>query len=328
MTLLSKYTWLILLLVVVFNGKKLGEDECHLSSNGSIIGLIGGVEAVPLFGSRKNTNNNDDDNEEERLSVKQAETIIDFASSPTVQIRGGSTTAKEHGNAVVKDFFSFVHENDNENEEAQQQHYEKLQREIHTLALSSSSSLEETGEEQQQQQNEFYDDLKTFLVATRRRLHKHPELMYQESQTSSTIQNILTELGIPFTTGWAKNTHQDVIPGPGGYGIVADIGTGAEPCVLLRADIDALPILEISNQVFKSEVEGKMHACGHDGHTTMLLGAAAILKEMEDSIPGTIRLMFQPAEEGGAGAKRMIEEGVLEKHPPVSHAYGMHVWPT
>ena len=316
MAVLLNYVSLILILVGVLCNKKQCGDESYFSSSGST-SLFSGVEAVPLFGSRKNTNND----EEEALNVKQVETIIDFDSSPTVQIRGGSTTTKDHSNVVVKDFFSFVHEND---EEAQQ-HYDKLQNEIHTLALSSSPPpLEETEE----QQHHFYNDLKSFLVATRRRLHKHPELMYQESQTSSTIQNILTELGIPFTTGWAKNTHQDVIPGPGGYGIVADIGTGGEPCVLLRADIDALPILEISNQVFKSEVEGKMHACGHDGHTTMLLGAAAILKEMEDSIPGTIRLMFQPAEEGGAGAKRMIEEGVLVKHPPVSHAYGMHVWPT
>jgi IAA-amino acid hydrolase len=154
--------------------------------------------------------------------------------------------------------------------------------------------------------------------------------MYNEKETSAYVQNVLRQLDIPFTTGWAVNTVPDVIPGPGGYGVVADIGTGGEPCVLLRADMDALPIFERTEGVdaFKSTHDGKMHACGHDGHTTMLLGAASLLKEMEESINGTVRLMFQPAEEGGAGGKRMREEGVLSKDPKPREAYGMHVWPT
>ena len=173
-------------------------------------------------------------------------------------------------------------------------------------------------------------NLTDFLVATRRDLHRHPELMYQEERTSHVVQRHLAEMGIAFTTGWARNAHPHVHPGPGGYGVVADIGTGSEPCVLLRADMDALPIDERTEGVddFRSLSAHRMHACGHDAHTTMLLGAAAILKQMEDSIPGTVRLVFQPAEEGGAGAKRMREEGVLEQWPIPAHAFGMHVWPT
>jgi IAA-amino acid hydrolase len=169
-----------------------------------------------------------------------------------------------------------------------------------------------------------------FLVSTRRALHRHPELMYNEKETSAYVQGVLRQLDIPFTTGWAVNTVPDAIPGPGGYGVVADIGTGGEPCVLLRADMDALPIVERTEGIdgFTSTHPGKMHACGHDGHTTMLLGAAAVLKDMEHSINGTVRLMFQPAEEGGAGGKRMREEGVLARHPRPRQAYGLHVWPT
>lgn len=174
-------------------------------------------------------------------------------------------------------------------------------------------------------------NLTDFLVTTRRTLHRHPELMYREEFTSATVQQVLTDLNIPFSTGWAKNIHPRHFDGAaGGYGIVADIGTGEEPCVLLRADMDALPIHEMTENVdeFKSEFPNKMHACGHDSHTTMLLGAASILKLYEDSLPGTVRLMFQPAEEGGAGGKRMREEGVLQIKPTPSYAFGMHVWPT
>jgi len=176
------------------------------------------------------------------------------------------------------------------------------------------------------------DSMKEFLIQTRRSLHRHPELMYQENFTSETIQVILKELNIPFTTGWAKNIHQDVIAGKGGYGVVGHIGSMNKegPCIILRADMDALPILEKTEHVeeFKSQSPGKMHACGHDGHVTMLLGAAAILKSVESSIQGTVRLLFQPAEEGGAGGKRMVEEGVVTLSPPAQHAFGLHVWPT
>lgn len=157
--------------------------------------------------------------------------------------------------------------------------------------------------------------------------------MYDLPFTSSLIQTALAELDIPYTTGWAKNTQQDVYDGPGGYGIVAHIGSmdPNQPCVILRADIDALPILEATKFIddFKSAQRGKMHACGHDAHGTMLLGAAAVLKQIEPTISqvGTIRLVFQPAEEGGAGMKRMVEEGVVDLPPKALYGFGMHVWP-
>lgn len=174
-------------------------------------------------------------------------------------------------------------------------------------------------------------EMHEFLLATRRSLHRKPELMYELPFTSETIQAALDELNIPYTSGWAKNTHPDVFPGPGGYGIVAHIGSGSEdqPCVILRADMDALTIVEATEGIdkFKSTTPGKMHACGHDGHVTMLLGAAALLKKVEKEIEGTVRLVFQPAEEGGAGMKRMVEEGIVELQPKANYAFGMHVWP-
>jgi amidohydrolase len=175
------------------------------------------------------------------------------------------------------------------------------------------------------------EQMKPFLVDVRRTLHRHPELMYQEEFTSAVVQRLLQQMNITYTTGWGRNIHGQHFSGAkGGHGIVADIGTGKEPCVLLRADMDALPIHERTQGIddYRSVIDHKMHACGHDGHTTMLLGAASILKSMEDSIPGTVRIMFQPAEEGGAGGKRMTEEGVLSKEPKPVHAFGMHVWPT
>ena len=179
--------------------------------------------------------------------------------------------------------------------------------------------------------DELYQEasaVQDFMVSTRRELHRHPELMYQEVFTSEKIQEKLTALGVSFETGYAYNIRQDRgIQGDGGTGIVAEIGTGHPPCVALRADMDALPIRELTEVPFRSEVDGKGHLCGHDSHVSMLLGAAAILKHHEAAINGTVRLIFQPAEEGGAGAKRMTEEGVLSKYPPVQHAFGFHVWP-
>ena len=181
-----------------------------------------------------------------------------------------------------------------------------------------------TSKNMQLEIKERASNMTEFLVRTRRALHRVPELMYQEEQTSQVIQAVLRDLDVSFTTGWAVNTHPHDVPGKGGYGIVADIGTGKPPCVLLRADIDALPILERTEGIddFKSVHRGVMHACGHDGHTTMLLGATAMLKEMEHSLTGTVRVIFQPAEEGGAGAKRMREEGVLDMEPKPQYAFG------
>jgi len=191
------------------------------------------------------------------------------------------------------------------------------------LLVSLQTEVKKRSQELHEQENNF-------LIQTRRTLHKIPELMYQEKETSAYIQTKLKELGITsYTTGWAKNIHEDTMDGVGGYGIVADIGTGQPPCVLLRADMDALPIQERTEHVedFQSTHPGRMHACGHDGHTTMLLGATAVLKQMEGSLKGTVRIMFQPAEEGGAGAKRMREEGILRKEPKPQVAFGIHVWP-
>jgi len=166
-------------------------------------------------------------------------------------------------------------------------------------------------------------EIRDDIIGWRRHIHRQPELMYQEHKTSSFIQETLRRMGVSFTTGWSNNTQQDRIPGPGGTGVVAEIGSG-QPIVALRTDIDALPIHEETPVPFRSENDGRMHACGHDGHVSMLLGAAKLLNQVAGDLPGTVRLIFQPAEEGGAGAKRMHEEGVLKG---VSRIFGMHLWP-
>ncbi len=149
------------------------------------------------------------------------------------------------------------------------------------------------------------------MVALRRDLHQHPELAFKETRTAERISKELDRLGIPYQSGVAHT------------GIVADIpGRGDESKkVALRADIDALPIQEETGLSFASENDGVMHACGHDGHTTMVLGAAELLVRDGD-LPAPVRLLFQPAEERGAGAKAMIAEGVLDT---VSMIFGGHV---
>ena len=172
-----------------------------------------------------------------------------------------------------------------------------------------------------------------WVLQLRRELHRYPELMFNETMTSKKIMSVLDSFDISYSGGWAVNTKKEELlskgmaSGDGGTGIVAEIGNGKEPCVLLRADIDALPIKEAVPLPFASEFEGKMHACGHDAHAAMLLGAAALLKKKEKYINGTIRFIFQPAEEGGAGGKRMVEEGVLSKFPKPIAAFGFHQWP-
>jgi amidohydrolase len=154
------------------------------------------------------------------------------------------------------------------------------------------------------------------IVATRRTIHSHPEMGFQEKQTSTLVQARLRDLGIPFRAEVAET------------GVIAHIKgeLGDGPCVLLRADMDALPIDEQSGVPFASEVPGVMHACGHDAHTAMLLGAAELLLERRSTFAGTVKLMFQPAEEGGGGAVRMLEAGVLTE-PKVDAAFMLHVWP-
>ncbi|MED6222956.1 IAA-amino acid hydrolase ILR1-like 4 [Stylosanthes scabra] len=149
-----------------------------------------------------------------------------------------------------------------------------------------------------------------WMVKIRRKIHEYPELVYEEYKTSEVIRAELDKLGISYKHPVAET------------GVIGYIGTGNAPFVALRADIDGLPIQEMVEWEHKSKVDGKMHACGHDAHTAMLLGAAKILKHHEYHIKGTVVLVFQPAEEGGAGAKRVLKEGVLDK---VSAIFGLHV---
>jgi amidohydrolase len=155
------------------------------------------------------------------------------------------------------------------------------------------------------------------MINIRRDLHENPELSGEEYETSKKIQQVLTKYGIPFEAGFAKT---------GVLGIIK----GAKPgkTVALRADIDALPITEQTNLPFSSKVNGKMHACGHDAHTAMLLGAGILLNEVKDSLQGTILLVFQPAEENApsGGAAKMMEDGVFSTYTP-DVIIGQHVWP-
>jgi hippurate hydrolase len=152
------------------------------------------------------------------------------------------------------------------------------------------------------------------LQQIRRDLHAHPELCYEEVRTSDVVAAKLTEWGIP------------VVRGLGLTGVVGIIKNGtSERAIGLRADMDALPMQEINTFAHASKHEGKMHACGHDGHTSMLLGAAHHLAQHRD-FDGTVYLIFQPAEEGGAGARRMIQDGLFERFP-MDAVYGMHNWP-
>ena len=149
----------------------------------------------------------------------------------------------------------------------------------------------------------------------RRHLHAHPELSYKEFNTSKYVQAHLTQLGIPFT----------IMAETGVIGILK--GRPSDRVIALRADMDALPIQEENNVPYASTVAGVMHACGHDVHTSCLLGAARILSELKDEWDGTIKLIFQPGEEKNpGGASLLIKEGVLENPAPTS-IFGMHVHP-
>lgn len=151
--------------------------------------------------------------------------------------------------------------------------------------------------------------------AIRRELHQYPELGFQEFKTAQVIKRELDSLGIPYKSEVAKT------------GVVALIeGKNPGKTVLLRADMDALPINEETECEYKSLIPGAMHACGHDGHVAGLLGAAMILNEIKDELSGNIKLVFQPAEEGPGGAKPMVDEGILE-NPKVDAAYACHIWP-
>lgn len=158
------------------------------------------------------------------------------------------------------------------------------------------------------------------LIEIRHDLHRHPEVCYEEVRTAGVVRQELDRLGVRHTDGLA-----------GGTGTVAFV-PATRPggkCIALRADIDALPIHEETGLPYASETTGKMHACGHDGHTSILLGAAAVLSQTEDR-PNDVLLLFQPAEEGGGGADRMCKDGALEGAglgPKADMIFGLHGWP-
>ena len=153
--------------------------------------------------------------------------------------------------------------------------------------------------------------LQPYIVQKRRDIHMHPELKYEEFRTSKIVEEELKKYGYKIV----KTAKTGII------GILTGDKNGKT--VGLRADMDALPIQEENDVPYKSKIPGKMHACGHDSHTAMLLGAAKILSEMKSELQGTIKLIFQPAEEGGLGAKLMVEEGQLDD---VDAFFGLHVW--
>ena len=156
--------------------------------------------------------------------------------------------------------------------------------------------------------NHYFDE----LVALRRDLHKIPEIAYNECKTADYICSKLTEYGVSFERCFKT-------------GVVALIGQGE--CIAFRMDLDGLFVTEQNNTAYKSVHEGLMHACGHDGHTAILLMTAKILKQYEQDLKMQVKLIFQPAEEGSGGALPMINEGVLQ-NPPVTKIFSAHLWPS
>lgn len=154
-----------------------------------------------------------------------------------------------------------------------------------------------------------------WIVEIRRALHKIPEVAFCEEKTSGFVSACLMELGLEVRTGLAR------------WGVVGLLRGGwPGPTVMLRADMDALPIQEDTGLEFASCHQGVMHACGHDGNMAMVLGAAKVLSGLRGHLKGNVKFVFQPAEEGACGAKPMIQEGVMEK-PRVQWAVGCHLWP-
>ncbi len=154
------------------------------------------------------------------------------------------------------------------------------------------------------------DDIRARMVAWRQDIHAHPETAFEEHRTAQVIAEALSGMDIPVHRGLA------------GTGVVGTLTNGPGPSIALRADIDALHIQELGSPAYKSQHSGKMHACGHDGHTAMLLGAAAHLARHKP-FRGTVQLVFQPAEENEGGGRKMVEEGLFDKFP-ADAVYGMH----
>jgi hippurate hydrolase len=152
------------------------------------------------------------------------------------------------------------------------------------------------------------------IVALRRDIHREPELGFDTERTAKKVLAALDGLPLEIETGVARN------------GVVATLRRGEGPTVALRADMDALPIEEETDLPFSSWIGGRMHACGHDGHTSMLVGAAHALsrEDLRDRLNGTVKFVFQPAEEGGGGGRVMVDEGVADE---VSSIFALHLWP-
>src|SRR4051794_40682196 len=159
------------------------------------------------------------------------------------------------------------------------------------------------------------------VTELRHRLHRIPELGYEEFETAATIRAELDRLGVQ---------HVDGVDGAP-TATVAMIGDPSKPCLALRADIDALPIAEETGLPYASTRPGRMHACGHDGHMATLVGVAAVLKGMADrgELNACVKLMWQPAEEGGGGAEKLVAAGVLDGRlgPRARAVFGLHGWP-
>ncbi|MGZ3548280.1 MAG: M20 metallopeptidase family protein [Vulcanimicrobiaceae bacterium] len=151
------------------------------------------------------------------------------------------------------------------------------------------------------------------VIAIRRDLHMHPELGFEEERTARIVASRLHSLGFEVHAGIATT------------GVVG-VMRGSKPgkTIMLRADMDALPILEENTHPYRSTIDGKMHACGHDGHVAILLGAAQLIADGKEDLAGTVCLVFQPAEEGRGGAKVMVEEGIIERFG-IERAYGLHL---
>lgn len=162
---------------------------------------------------------------------------------------------------------------------------------------------------------EEIEGMKDWLVQIRRMIHMHPELGFEEVETSKLVSEWLEKFGLEVKRGLAKT------------GVVG-ILEGKEPgrTVAIRTDMDALPIEEANDVPYASKIKGKMHACGHDAHTAILLGVAKFFSSMKDRVKGNIKWIFQPAEEGGGGGRILVEEGVLE-NPKVDAIFGAHVFP-
>jgi amidohydrolase len=162
---------------------------------------------------------------------------------------------------------------------------------------------------------EKIDGMKDWLVEIRRTIHMHPELGFEEVETSKLISEWLQKFGLEVKRGMAKT------------GVVGLL-KGKKPgrTIAIRADMDALPMDEINQVPYASQIKGKMHACGHDAHVAILLGVAKFFSSIPDQVKGNIKWVFQPAEEGGAGGRIMVEEGVLE-NPKVDAIFGAHVFP-